>query len=167
MKRTLLSITLSISLSVVLAVGAVLSVACTKQDLIRNAGFVVTAAQKAAPLVKQILPASAIAFDEILPITVKLKDAIAKDDATNAVLFLSQIIPTFDDIVSHDIPQLSASDQVIILAALSLADIGLSFLSNYYSSQPALQAIHGAPGAGPDQIKSFAAKRVWGKDFQK
>jgi hypothetical protein len=137
---------------------------CSKNQLLSNAGFIVDSLHAASPLIGQFAPNAKAKLELILPIAQKLKDSVAANNATEAVGFLRQIIPTFEDIVDHDLGGLTAANKTKILAALALADIGLAFLSNYYVQHPAsVPAL--ATGRPNMTIENFASKEVWGKAY--
>lgn len=138
---------------------------CSKNELLSNAGFGLDSLRVAAPLIEQFLPGSKAKFDSIIPIAQKIKDAVAANNATEAVNFLRQLLPVFDDIIQHDVHTLATNIQTKLLAALALADIGFSFLANYYTQHPALGPPQSA--GSRDVIAEFARREVWGKDFKK
>lgn len=140
---------------------------CTKNQVLANAGFALDSLRAASPLVEQFLPGSKAKLDSIIPIAEKVKNAIAANNATDAVAYLRQLLPVFDDIIQHDVKGLATDTQTKILAALALADIGFSFIANFYTQHPALGAPSFPGAASSDVIADFARKPVWGKAFQK
>lgn len=138
---------------------------CSKNQLLSNAGFVVDSLHAASPLIGQFAPNAKAKLDLILPVAQKLKDSVAANNATEAVGFLRQIIPTFEDIVDHDLNNLTAANKTKILAALALADIGLAFLSNYYVQHPASTPAL-ATGRSRDVIAEFSTHEVWGRMYR-
>jgi len=162
MKRTLRTL---VALSVM--VTTLSAFTCTKNELLSNAGLAADSLRAAIPLIEQFLPGSSEKLQSIIPIAQKVKDAIAANDATNAVEFLRQLLPVFDDIIQHDVHGLPTGTQTKILAALALADIGFSFIANFYVQHPVLVAVAPSRDRGGDPIAAFARRPVWGRDFKK
>jgi hypothetical protein len=142
---------------------ALMEVGCTKNDVTTNAGYVLTGLRAATPLINQLLPTAAPKIAQATAIAEKLNSAIAASDSLGAVGFLRDLIPVFEDIVSHDVHQLPVELQTKVLAALAIVDIGLAFLATYYlKNLPATKDVGGA-----DVIKAFGGKEVWGNAFKR
>ena|SRR5581483_11499093 len=154
------------AISLVLAVAVLSAFTCSKNGVLSNASDVLSSLRAAQPLVTQLLPSASASLAQSLDIAGKLKDAIAHNDATNAAEYLRALIPVFEDITEHDVPQIKdEGTKTRILTALALADIGLSLLANHYkasqSNTPAMTARRADP------VSNFAAKAVWGRKYRK
>jgi hypothetical protein len=135
---------------------------CSKESLLSNAQDVISSLRSAAPLIESLIPQSAGKLTTALTIAEKLRAAIQAGDTSNAVILLSDLVPTFQSIVNEDLAGLTAGQRTAILAALAVADIALHFLvRNLLEKAP--------PSAGPrlNRLQSFSQEPVWGEQFKK
>lgn len=141
---------------------ALLLPACGKNELVANATLVIASLKDTSRVVRPLKPSLADKLDLMVSVAEKLKAAVEKNNATDAINFLDQLIPAFEQIIEQDIRVFSVETQTMILAALALADIGLHFLAAYYTQNAAM-----LPKAGrQSRISAFSQKRVWGRDFK-
>lgn len=135
---------------------------CTKNEILDNASNVLSSLQASQGLINQLLPSAAPKIEQAINIAVKLRDGVAESNSASAVGYLRDLIPIFQSIVKDDLPQIrDPNTRTQIMAALALANIGLSFLANHLKSN--------TPTAlGPnDPIRTFAAEPVWGLAYRK
>jgi hypothetical protein len=137
---------------------------CTKQTLLSNADDILFSINEAKPLIVQLLPSSEATINLALSVATSLKEAIAKNEATNAVDIISELIPTIGQIVNKDINKLNAAQKTTILSALALANIGLHYLSKHLIAN-APSSLVAQRGASVSVIAEFDSEPVWGERY--
>lgn len=157
MKRTTASI-LTLVLSLTMTAST-----CSKSNLLSNASDVLSSLQSAQPLINQLIPRATPRISQAISIATKLRDAVARSDSITGVTLLTDLVPTFSQIVNVDINSLTASQKTTILAALAVADIGLHFLvRNLKVAQP----ITAAASAKTSALDVFDKEEVWGTKYK-
>jgi hypothetical protein len=148
----------------VVALTAILlmNVACDP-NLIKTADDVLFSLKAAQPLITQFLPSAGPKITQGIDIATKLEDALKASNSTTALGFLSELIPTFQAIVTDDIPQIhDANVRTEIMTALALADIALHILvSHLKTNAPAAMA---SPQG--NAMSRFASEPVWGNSYK-
>ncbi len=154
MKRKMTAVALTATLLV--------SVACNP-NLVSTANDVLFSLNAAQPLITQFLPSAGPKITQGIAIATKLKEAIAASNSAGALALLQELIPTFQAIVTDDIPQIHDPNvRTSIMTALALADIGLHFLVTHVKTNaPAAMA---SPQGDP--LSKFASEPVWGNAYK-
>lgn len=163
--------TIRLPLAVAVLVSTISFSSCTKNDLLTNAGDVISSLNAALPLLTSLDPAlqGRITTDiqTALKIADELKTAIANSSGS-AASYLAQLIPVFQNIVGTDLAGvLDPTTRTAIEAALALADIALNFIASHLATATLAQRIAArASTADMAVIENFAKAPVWGKHYR-
>jgi hypothetical protein len=172
-------ILLASSLSLILAVSAVLTYACSRQSFINNARTAHQSYLEAEPLFKSLgIPT------ENLTVAIKISQdlliAFEQDQNAAALDLLAALIRRTNEIIANDLSIIKDEDKRIkIMAVLALANIALHWIANNIVEKVEVAATaNSAPDrktAGrvlsPEQsgaletVRSFAATEPWGKAY--
>lgn len=106
----------------------------------------------ARPLIVKLKPELAGTIDKIITASGDLIPALETSNSTDALRILTDLIPVFESIAAQ------FTDNVQVLTALALVDIGLHFLVNHIPATTAARA----PSATQSAIVKYKNTQVWG-----
>ena len=143
---------------------------CNKNAILSSAEDVLFSVKEAAPLIATLLPEAAPKIQQAISIAQKLRDSISASQSTEALGYLQDLIPVFQDIVQNDVPQIHDPNvRTTIMVSLALANIGLHYIvKNLVAASDTLSTGDSRVSVNPKKnaVYAFDKEPVWGNYYK-